>query len=85
MFKKISFLCLLALGIDIFLANSFSEDENNSHNYTYLYQFGEKGSNNGQFNAPHSIDVDKFGNVYVTDTGNNRVQKFTSDGKFILK
>jgi DNA-binding beta-propeller fold protein YncE len=25
------------------------------------------------------------GYVYVTDTGNDRVQKFTSDGKFIAK
>ena len=34
---------------------------------------------------PHSIDVDSSGNVYVADSGNSRIQKFTSDGKFITK
>jgi len=29
--------------------------------------------------------VDGSGNVYVTDTGNNRIQKFTSAGRFLTK
>ena len=31
------------------------------------------------------IAVDSSGNVYVTETGNSRIQKFTADGKFITK
>jgi hypothetical protein len=34
---------------------------------------------------PGGIAVDEFGNVYVADYGNDRVQKFTSDGQFLVQ
>jgi tripartite motif-containing protein 71 len=34
-------------------------------------------------NLPESVAVDSSGCVYVTDTGNNRIQKFSNDDKFI--
>ena len=37
----------------------------------------------GTFNEPWSVAVDSKGNVYVADTWNHRIQKFTSDGQFI--
>lgn len=37
----------------------------------------------GQFWGPRAIAIDGEGNLYVTDTGNKRVQKFTPDGKFL--
>ena len=37
----------------------------------------------GTFNEPWGIAVAPDGSVYVTDTWNHRVQKFTSAGKFI--
>ena len=41
---------------------------------------------NGQFNNPHGIAVVRSsGDVYILDTGNNRVQKFDSNGNFVLK
>ncbi|NMM47571.1 peptidyl-alpha-hydroxyglycine alpha-amidating lyase family protein [Marinigracilibium pacificum] len=49
----------------------------------FQFQWGEKGSNEGQFNLPHAIDVDFEGNVYVADRENGRVQKFDSNGKFL--
>ncbi len=33
-----------------------------------------------KFNAPSGIDVDNSGNLWVADTGNNRVRKVTSSG-----
>ena len=43
------------------------------------------GASDGQFMLPHSLAIDLRGNIYVTDTGNNRVQKFDSNGSFITK
>jgi DNA-binding beta-propeller fold protein YncE len=37
----------------------------------------------GQFYNAQGIAVDSAGNVYVVDQNNDRIQKFTNDGKFI--
>ncbi len=39
----------------------------------------------GQLRSPWGIAVDSQGDVYVTDTGNHRVQKFDRDGNFITQ
>jgi DNA-binding beta-propeller fold protein YncE len=38
---------------------------------------------NGRFNAPTNVAVDRNGNVYVADTWNYRVQILDSTGKFV--
>lgn len=48
-----------------------------------LLEIGKTGMNDGEFRAPNSITVDKDGNIYVCDTGNQRIQMFSSKGKFI--
>src|SRR5581483_10087855 len=53
-------------------------------NGTYDLQWGSFGSGNGLFNNPQGITVDPVtGNVWVLDSGNDRVQQFTSNGAFI--
>ena len=52
---------------------------------TFSYSFGKEGSANGQFNEPHDIAIDSQGLVYVADTFNHRIQKFTSNGKFVAQ
>jgi DNA-binding beta-propeller fold protein YncE len=43
----------------------------------YLSQFGSLGSANGQFTNPASVAIDPAThNIFVTDTGNHRVQIF---------
>ena len=37
---------------------------------------GNQGSGDGQFSNPIGIVSDPLGNVFIVDTGNNRVQKF---------
>jgi sugar lactone lactonase YvrE len=37
----------------------------------------------GEFAKPAGIAVDRNGNVYVSDTWNNRIQEFDADGTFI--
>ncbi|MFC1730297.1 NHL repeat-containing protein [candidate division KSB1 bacterium] len=45
--------------------------------------FGEKGTEPGMMSAPEGISVDNEGNIYVADTGNNRIQKFLPDGRVL--
>jgi DNA-binding beta-propeller fold protein YncE len=45
--------------------------------------FSTFGSGNGQLNSPRDIAIDGSANIYVADAGNNRVQKFTSNGTFV--
>ncbi len=46
-------------------------------------EFASKGSGNGQLNGPSGIATDSSGNIWVADTGNNRVEKFSSAGAFL--
>jgi sugar lactone lactonase YvrE len=43
------------------------------------------GSADGQFQYAQGITVSRQGSVYVADTYNSRIQKFTSDGSFVAK
>ena len=45
--------------------------------------WGSKGTKPGQFNDPAGIVLDPEGFVLVVDTGNNRIQKFASNGTFL--
>ena len=56
-----------------------------AHALEYITQWGSYGSGNGQFLDATALSVDTEGNVYVADTYNNRVQKFTSDGTYITQ
>jgi DNA-binding beta-propeller fold protein YncE len=53
-----------------------------------LRRIGTGGKNHflttpGDFGAPQGVAVDNEGNVYVTDTLNNRVEIFDADGNFV--
>lgn len=56
--------------------------------YKLLRTIGKPGSKHelttpGDFSRPTNVAVDKDGNLYVTDTFNNRVEIFDADGNFI--
>jgi DNA-binding beta-propeller fold protein YncE len=44
---------------------------------------GQVGTDPGAFWGPRAIAISPSGEVYVTDTGNKRVQVFTLDGQFV--
>ena len=49
---------------------------------TFLYKFGEKGNQDGQFNSPRGMCLDGSKNLLVCDPDNNRVQRFSLEGHF---
>jgi hypothetical protein len=52
-------------------------------NGTFLMTWGTKGNGPGQFDLPHSIDVDRNRRVYVADRSNSRIQVFDENGKYL--
>ena len=46
--------------------------------------FGVPGGEPGQLDGPTGIQFDADDNLYVVESRNNRVQKFTKDGEFLL-
>jgi tripartite motif-containing protein 71 len=60
---------------------------------TFITKWGSKGTGDGQFINPIAVAVDSSDNVYIcegadpppSEGGNNRIQKFTSEGTFITK
>jgi len=71
--------------------NAYVSDSNNQRiqiidtsNGSFVSKFGTVGVGNGQFGTPVNGSVeDSLGNIYVTDTGGKRIQKFTSGGVYI--
>ena len=54
-----------------------------SYYYSYFFQ-PSFGSIVSKFNEPNNIAVNsKSGSLYVTDTGNHRIQQFSRNGTFI--
>ena len=53
--------------------------------YQFKSCFGRGGSIAGQFNSPTDLTIDGNGNLYVADTGNNRIQKFSKEGYYIAR
>ncbi len=56
--------------------------------FKLLRKIGTAGKNHtlttpGDFSSPTNVAVDKDGNVFVTDTMNDRVEEFDADGVFI--
>ncbi len=51
----------------------------------YEYQWGKKGTGDGEFDLVHDVALDGKGRVYVADRLNERVQVFDLKGKFLTK
>src|SRR5579871_819209 len=49
-------------------------------NGNFVKEWGERGSQPGQFNTPHSLVIDDNDTIYVADRQNNRIQSFDTDG-----
>src|SRR5262249_17891833 len=50
---------------------------------TFLLTWGVPGTGNGELSSPQGVATDGSGNVYIADTGNDRIQKFDASGTFL--
>ncbi len=74
----------------LYVANTGSDQVlvYDADNFKLLRKIGTAGKNHtlttpGDFSKPTNVAVDKDGNLYVTDTLNDRVEEFDADGVFI--
>ena len=51
----------------------------------FLYQFGRKGTGDGELDVPLGLAVDKSGRLVVCESDNHRIQLFQLDGTFCCK
>lgn len=49
----------------------------------FILEWGQQGSDNGEFDFPIGIAINRADEVFVTDFTNARVQKFSAEGKFL--
>ena len=49
----------------------------------FLKSWGQRGSGNQDFNAPHTIAIDSQGRLFIGDRNNNRIQIFDQEGRYL--
>ena len=52
--------------------------------YLNVMHFGVEGMDEGEFNSPTGIAVDKDGNIYVSDTDNHSIQNLIKRENLLL-
>lgn len=82
---------------DIFIGESHSGQNDNATPATIariakfskdgklIKSWGKWGSGPGEFKTPHAFAFDSQGRLFVADRGNNRLQIFDTEGKFIAE
>jgi hypothetical protein len=73
---------------DIYVSDGHGGDSNArivkfSKDGKYLTSWGRKGKGPGEFDTLHGIALDSKGRVFVVDRGNNRIQIFDPNGRFL--
>ena len=79
---------LVAPNGDIFVADGHGGNTNArivkfAKDGTFIKTWGKRGTGPGEFDVPHTLAIDSRGRLFVGDRGNNRIQIFDQDGKFI--
>ena len=82
-YRRISILFLIS--ITLVFSSLYLLPLAYSQRISYISSWSEFGRKETSLSLPEGIAVDQEGNVYVADTGNNRIQVFSSDGTFISK
>jgi sugar lactone lactonase YvrE len=68
----------------LLMALSFSQNSFASGDYDLLHQWGSYGPTEpNNFAHPQFVAVGEDGSIYVSDFGNKRIQKFSSNGEYV--
>ncbi|CAN5516592.1 hypothetical protein BH23CHL2_BH23CHL2_05550 [soil metagenome] len=62
---------------------AFSLADGSLHYYEHLGYLGLEGSEPGEFVDPKGVAIDSAGDVYIADSGNDRIQKFDDSGAYL--
>lgn len=54
-----------------------------SANGEYILEWGEIGTDHGQFRTPHAMEFDAQGRLWVADRGNHRLEIFDQEGNYL--
>jgi DNA-binding beta-propeller fold protein YncE len=86
-FNKPSAVAIAPNG-DIFVADGHGGESNArivkfTKQGKFIMTWGKKGSAPGDLNIPHALAFDSKGRLFVADRGNNRIQIFDQNGKFL--
>jgi sugar lactone lactonase YvrE len=86
-FNKPSAVAIAPNG-DVFVADGHGGNSNArivkfSKEGKFIMTWGKKGAAPGELNIPHALAFDSKGRLFVADRGNNRIQIFDQNGKFI--
>ena len=55
----------------------------NKRSGSLLFKFGKAGSKPGELFHPTNITIGPDGDLYIVDTSNFRIQRFTAEGKYV--
>jgi sugar lactone lactonase YvrE len=86
-FNQPSDVAVAASG-DVFVADGHDENSNArivklTKDGKFIKAWGKRGTAPGEFDTPHALAFDSRGRLFVADRGNNRIQIFDQDGKFL--
>lgn len=75
---------------DVFVVEGHSSGSAGNHRVSrfdaagkFLASWAGKGSAHGQLFEPHTIALDSQGRVFIGDRGNNRIEIYSQDGKYL--
>ena len=76
-------VCMLPCGLMVF-TDAFCLRVVNPGNGELVHTIGSFGNSPGQFALPLGLAVNKVGHIFVTDSTNHRIEKFTTEGRHLL-
>jgi len=78
--KRLTMMACAAVFLIAVSNNTWSADT-----YSYVSSIGSYGSDDGQFIQPIGVAIDSSGYIYVSDTYNYRVQRFSYGGTYQIQ